>query len=134
MEIVKEGTEFKLDNFNNDSQQILKFTQKLPDGKYTNGTTNEEVINALIERFYYLQKTRYSSENQHIIILLKDIRRLLYKRLQKKVQNVKEHNESINNPSREKGIREDVSESSQRNSETHRQGTGDLDDFLTGKS
>jgi hypothetical protein len=95
MQIIKEGTEFKLMNFNGEGSQTIKFTEKLPEGGYSNGTTNEEVISMLIERFYALQKTRYSPENQHVIFLLKDIRRMLFKRLQKKVFNVKQHNESI---------------------------------------
>jgi hypothetical protein len=95
MQVIKEGTEFQLSNFNGDGSQTIKFTEKLPEGGYSNGTTNEEVISMMIERFYHLQKARYSPENQHAIFLLKDIRRLLHKRLQKKVQNVKQHNEDI---------------------------------------
>lgn len=102
MEVIKEGTEFKLDNFDAKTQQILKFTEKLSTGEYSNGTTNEEVITALIERFYFLQKKRPSPENQHIIFLLKDVRRLLFKRLQRKVQNVKQHNESTSITGKEK--------------------------------
>lgn len=97
MKVIKEGTEFELTNFNGEGSQLIKFTEKLPNGCYSNGTTNEEVINMLIERFYHLQKMRYSPENQHAIFLLKDVRRLLFKRLQRKVQNVKQHNEDITN-------------------------------------
>lgn len=98
MKVIKEGVEFELSNFNGDSTQLIKFTEKLLTGGYSNGTTNEEVIDMLIERFYHLQKAKYSAENQHIIFLLKEIRRLLRKRLARKVQNVKQHNEGINHP------------------------------------
>ncbi len=97
MKIVKEGSVFELVNYDGKGIQQVQFTEKLPEGGYSNGTTNEEVINMLIERFYHLQKVRYSPENQHTLFLLKDIRRLLFKRLAKKVQNVKQHNEDITN-------------------------------------
>jgi len=96
MKVLKEGTEFELANFNGDTTQLIRFTEKIPTGGYSNGTTNEEVVDMMIERFYHLQKSRYSSENQHIIFLLKDIRRLLKKRLARKVSNVKQHNEDTN--------------------------------------
>jgi len=98
MKVIKEGTEFELANFNGESTQFIRFTEKLAPSGYSNGTTNEEVIDMLIERFYHLQKTRYSAENQHIIYELKNIRRLLKKRLARKVQNVKQHNEDTNHP------------------------------------
>jgi hypothetical protein len=98
MKVIKEGAEFELLNFNGDSSQQLRFTEKLPAGGYSNGTTNEEVIDMMIERFYHLQKVRYSAENQNTIFLLKSIRRLLKKRLARKVQNVKQHNEDTEHP------------------------------------
>jgi hypothetical protein len=89
MEVLTPGVKFKLNNFNSTNGQIISFTQKTEDGKYNDGTTNEEVINMLIERFYHLQSRNFSLENQLIIVLLKDVRRHMAKRLSKKIDHVK---------------------------------------------
>lgn len=88
MEIMKEGVRFKLNNFNNEGSQEVVFTHKLPDGTYAPGTTNEEVINMMIERLYALQKDHFSCENKVAIEALKMARKNLGKRLSKKVQHV----------------------------------------------
>jgi len=72
MIIVKEGTVFELVNYYGKGTQPVQFTEKLLKGGYSNGTTNEEVVNMMIERFCHLQKVRYSPENQHVLFLLKD--------------------------------------------------------------
>jgi hypothetical protein len=43
------------------------------------------------DRFYQLNKKRFSSENQGIILLLKIIRQQLSKRLSRKIDNVKKY-------------------------------------------
>jgi hypothetical protein len=52
------------------------------------------VIEMLITRFYYLNDQYESLENHMIILLLKNIRKLMYKRLSKKIQRVKKLNEA----------------------------------------
>jgi len=85
MDIVKPGVVFELKNLEADSVQTIRFVEKVA-GKLMPGTTNEEVIQMMIERFYHLQKEGPSVENQMILMLLKDIRRTLVRRQQKKFQ------------------------------------------------
>lgn len=89
MYIEKEGVKFALANFKEDNFQTLTFTHK-EGGEYVSGTTNEEVINALVDRFYFLQKKNPSNENTIIIDNLKNVRRLMKQRLSKKIDRVKE--------------------------------------------
>ena len=88
MEIVKPGVEYRLHNFKDETGfQTIRFTEK--DGAVVRpGTTNEEVINMLIDRMYELQKKNFSVENQCIIILLKNVRVLFKKRLNRKIDRV----------------------------------------------
>ena len=96
------GHQYELSNFENKDQQgqILQFIHKEPKEEgstelvtISDGTTNEDVINVLIERFYFLQKKNYSSENATIILLLKNIRRLLALRFKRKKENVERYEE-----------------------------------------
>ena len=87
MQVLKEGVEYVLSNFNSDQKQRIIFTEKVK-GVFNKGTTNEEVITMLIDRFYALQKKNFSAENQCVILLLKNIRQLLAKRLTKKINQV----------------------------------------------
>ncbi len=89
MKVTKEGILFELKNFNSDVYQEIRFITKGNDGKYIDGTTNEEVISMMIERFYHLQKSGASPENFAILTLLKNIRRLLAKRLTRKIERLK---------------------------------------------
>ncbi len=96
MRTEKEGVFFLLDNFGDDpGSQEVKFTEKNTDGSFNPGTTNEEVIQMLIDRFYFLQGSNWSSENATIILMLKSVRKLLGKRLSKKIGKVKRYNEHI---------------------------------------
>lgn len=93
MREIREGVIYELDNFSDGVQQV-KFTEKEKTGEFNDGTTNEEVVNMLIERFYFLQKKNYSSENATIIIMLKNIRRLLALRFKRKKENVERYEET----------------------------------------
>ena len=96
MREIREGVEYELRNFNTGEAQIVKFTEKLEDGTFNDGTTNEEVINMMIERFYSLQKKNFYIENQVIISYLKDIRKQLSKRFNKKKENSYRYEENYN--------------------------------------
>lgn len=89
----KEGVVYELKNFNSEDGQLIQFTYKNEKGAYEPGTTNEEVVDMLIERMYSLQKSRFSTENEVMIMMLKDVRRLLKKRLSNKIQTVKNSHE-----------------------------------------
>ena len=94
MQAEKEGFVFRLYDFKSEEHyQTVKFTEKNEDGTFNPGTTNEEVVQRLIDRFYYLQKNNWSAENATVIILLKNVRQLLAKRLSRKIEKVKKYNE-----------------------------------------
>lgn len=94
MKIIKPGVEYQVTDFaDNERFQTIKFTEKLA-GTFQEGTTNEEVINILIDRFYTLQKKNFSAENQCIILLLKNVRQLMAKRLSRKIEKVIKYNEN----------------------------------------
>ena len=95
MESTKPGIAYRLFNFKSNDFQELRFTEK-SNGEYISGTTNEEVIDMLIDRFYELNKKSFSSENQVVILLLKLIRQQLNKRLNRKIDNVKRYEKSEN--------------------------------------
>lgn len=88
-----EGVLYGLSNYNSEDSQQVQFTHKNIDGTYVSGTTNEEVVEMMLDRFNHFQKKRFSSENEVIIMMFKDIRRVLKKRLNNKIQLVKKSNE-----------------------------------------
>ena len=94
MEIVKPGIEYRLHNFKSETEyQTVRFTEKTPTG-FNPGTTNEEVVSMLIDRLYALQNKNFSVENQSCIILLKQVRVLLKKRLNRKIDRVNKYQEN----------------------------------------
>lgn len=93
MEVVKPGIEYRLHNFKSETEyQEIRFTVK-HGGTYNPGTTNEEVVNMLIDRLYELQKKNFSVENQCCILLLKNVRTLFKKRLNRKIDRVAKYQE-----------------------------------------
>jgi len=93
MEVVKPGIEYRLHNFKSETDsQSIRFTEK-EGGVYIPGTTNEEVVDMLIDRLYELQKKNFSVENQCCILLLKNVRTLFKKRLNRKIDRVSKYQE-----------------------------------------
>jgi len=90
MQSTKPGIAYKLFNFKSDDYQEVRFTEKV-DGQYVAGTTNEEVIEIMIDRFYQINKKSFSTENKVVILLLKVVRQQLSKRLSRKIDNVKRY-------------------------------------------
>lgn len=86
MDIIESGYIYKLESFNKTAPQEIRFTQRLITGEFIDGTTNEEVIDMMIARFYALNSRNFSVENQCAIIMLKSIKELLNKRLDKKIR------------------------------------------------
>lgn len=98
MEVLKEGTKYILHNYGSETDgQYISFTEKNPTGGYFAGTTNEEVIDMMINRLYALQNKAFSVENQVIIILLKNIKWLFGKRLNNKVSYLKQKHDEFTN-------------------------------------
>lgn len=93
MEVVKPGIEYRLHNFKSETDyQTIRFTEK-QGAIYNPGTTNEEVVSMLIDRLYELQKKNFSVENQCCILLLKNVRNLFKKRLNRKIDRVAKYQE-----------------------------------------
>lgn len=88
---MKSQNTYKLKDFRSETHQEVRFTGKNPDGSFNVGTTNEEVVQMMIDRMYSLQEVSWSPENAVVIILFKQIRTLFAKRLSKKVSKVLKH-------------------------------------------
>lgn len=88
MEAERRGVFYRLYNFKAASFQTLKFTEKV-DGEHIPGTTNEEVVDMLVDRFEHLNQRSWSVENELILSLLQVIKQTLRRRLSRKIQNVK---------------------------------------------
>lgn len=104
MEIIRSGVEYRLQNFGKETQQTLIFTERTADG-LNEGTTNEEVISVLIERFYDLQSRATCHENLLILYHLKEARKLLAKRRDRTARIKQQRRyEKSDNPAEETGV------------------------------
>lgn len=81
---VKEGKIYELRNYKSTTAQVIIFTHKQEDGTFKEGTTNEEVIDMLVDRLYSLSKGNFDSANQVAIENLKNAKRALKKRARRK--------------------------------------------------
>lgn len=85
MVIIVPGTIFDLRNFRSGKTQRIVFTHKGADGNYVEGTTNEEVLEMLIERLIHFQKEGgYDPKNQLAIESLKTAKQALKRRSKRK--------------------------------------------------
>jgi len=91
MEAEKKGVFYRLFNFKSASFQTVRFTEKV-DGEYVPGTTNEEVVEMLVDRFEHLNQRSWSVENELVLSLLRVIKQTLRRRLSRKIQNVNKFN------------------------------------------
>lgn len=91
MEAEKKGIFYRLYNFRAASYQTVRFTEKV-DGEHIPGTTNEEVIEMMVDRFEYLNERSWSVENELILSLLHVIKGALRRRLGRKIRNVQNWN------------------------------------------
>lgn len=91
MEAEKKGVFYRLFNFKSASFQTIRFTEKV-DGDYIPGTTNEEVVDMLVDRFEHLNQRSWSVENELVLSLLRVIKQTLRRRLSRKIQNVNKFN------------------------------------------
>jgi len=90
MEAERKGIFYRLFNFKSSTYQTVRFTEKV-DGEFVPGTTNEEVIDMLVDRFQPLNDRSWSVENELVLSLLQVIRTTLRRRLSRKIQNVKNY-------------------------------------------
>jgi len=87
MKVLTPGHRYQLANFENSiKHQILQFIQKevqVPDGTLetiSDGTTNEEVLEMLLDRMEFLNKKMPCQENTMVIVKLEACLFLLNKR------------------------------------------------------
>jgi len=104
MKVLTEGHKYELENFENKEEQgqVIQFIEKIEDtqseikGKLitlNDGTTNEEVIEMLIDRISYLQSKFPCKENACAITHLQEANMWLYERTRKRIaQNVEGKN------------------------------------------
>jgi hypothetical protein len=96
MKVITEGHKYELSNFENKNEQgqTLQFIQKEPKGKgqvqdlvtILDGTTNEEVIEVLIDRMNYLQSKFHCRENAIAITKLDEALLWLNKRTSDRIK------------------------------------------------
>lgn len=94
MKVITTGHSYELSNFENKDLegQILQFIHKEPISEgscelqtVSDGTTNEEVIEALINRLYFLQSKFSCKENAYAITKLEEALMWLNKRTSDRV-------------------------------------------------
>ena len=76
MKILKEGHKYELDSFEGTNPQVIQFIEKVPEGKnlitINDGTTNEEVLEVLLNRLRNLNTKFPCRENSIVITKLEE--------------------------------------------------------------
>jgi len=87
MIVNKLGHNYTLANTENpDEGQTLQFVEKVPPNSnrtmvlVMDGVSNEEVLDVLLDRMYYLQNTMPCKENEQVITKLQEAQMWLHKR------------------------------------------------------
>lgn len=84
MIVKKSGQAYILENYSKEGEgQSLVFTAKSDSG-YIVGTTNEEVVAMLLDRFLFLNEQSPSHLNETLISLTRSMQRILAARLEHK--------------------------------------------------
>lgn len=90
MKILKEGHRYELDSLERSNIQNLQFIEKkLVDGVFktiNDGTTNEEVLDVLINRLRYLNTKAPCRENSIVITKLEESLMWLNKRTEERIK------------------------------------------------
>lgn len=84
MEAITPGRVYNLRNFKSGKTQRVVFTHRIATDEFVEGTTNEEVIDMLLDRLFYLQTKGFDAKNQVAIDNLKNAKRALKKRSNRK--------------------------------------------------
>jgi len=88
--IIESGRIYQVKNFTGNGYQEIKFNRKRYDGTYSEGTTTEELLRVLRDKFYHFNRIAPSSENEACIEHLDACLRLLLIRLANKKEYLKE--------------------------------------------
>jgi len=91
MKAVIEGHRYELDNFEGKGSQVLQFIHKETneEGDFVTieeGTTNEEVLEVLINRIEYLNNKMWCRENELARVHLEEALRWLHRRTKARVE------------------------------------------------
>ncbi|CAA0215244.1 hypothetical protein [Tenacibaculum maritimum] len=91
MKVLTEGHKYQLKNYENPNEtQVIQFIEKVPTGEnnelktINDGTTNEEVLEMLIDRMEHLQNKFPCKENVIVITNLEESLMWLNKRTEKR--------------------------------------------------
>ena len=87
MDIIETGHKYLVYDLKGGNPQEILFTRRNSLGGFDPGTTNEELVDVLLARMYYLNGINPNPHNKVAIILLKAIRDILGKIVEKKVKN-----------------------------------------------
>lgn len=90
MDILESGYRYRVYDLKKENPQEITFTRRNSLGGFDPGTTNEELIDVLISRMYFLNSNNPNPYNKVAIILLKSIREMLSKVVERK-NNIKEN-------------------------------------------
>jgi hypothetical protein len=90
MRIVEKGRIYMLKNFSGSNYQELRFNRRRYDGTYSEGTTVEEVLYMLRDKFYHFQSIAPSEYNLRCIARFDECLTDCYARLNEKKENLKD--------------------------------------------
>jgi hypothetical protein len=84
MRVLEEGRIYEVRNFNSDEYQEIRFTRKRYDGSFADGTTVEELVRVLRDKFYHFNRISPSKENEACIHMCDGMLREMIGRLSNK--------------------------------------------------
>lgn len=88
--IRKKGTKYELRDFKGEGKQFIQFNERLEDGTYVNGTTNEQVLSTLIRHLIHQNISNPDPLTQQAIDKLKGAQDTLRVRKDNTKQKVKQ--------------------------------------------
>jgi hypothetical protein len=90
MKILEAGRIYLLKNFSGNGYQEVRFNRKRFDNTYAEGTTVEELLRVLRDKFYHFDKISPSPHNKLCIQKIDDCLSLMLLRLSEKKESLKD--------------------------------------------
>lgn len=88
MKIIESGRIYMVKNFSGSTYQELKFNRRRFDGTYSEGTTVEELLRVLRDKFYHFDRIAPSNSNKLCIEAVEACISACLLRLQEKKDNL----------------------------------------------
>lgn len=88
MRIIEQGRIYQVKNFTGNGYQEIKFNRKKHNGEYLEGTTVEELLRVLRDKFYHFDRIAPSEHNKLCIEYVDSCLRVLLIRLAEKKENL----------------------------------------------